>query len=54
MGENESSEKVVLEETGELVPFQPKNVPSFEFPGDFGIPGSDFCIVVSESFESYE
>lgn len=54
MGEKESSEKVVLDELGELVPFQPKKVPSLEFPGDLGITGSAFCIVVSELFESYE
>jgi hypothetical protein len=32
-----SSEKVVVDEAGDVLPPQPKKLPSLEAPGDFGI-----------------
>jgi hypothetical protein len=51
MGEYEFSEKVVVEETGDVVPPHPKKEPSFDVPGDLG---RGFCMVVLESVESFE
>ncbi len=39
MGEIDFSEKVVVEDAGDVLPPQPKKDPSLEAPGDFG---SDF------------
>lgn len=50
IGEKDLSENVVVEDVGEFAP-QPKNEPSLEPPGDFGC---CFCIVVLDSFESFE
>ncbi len=36
MGEIDFSEKVVVEDAGDVLPPQPKNEPSLEAPGDFG------------------
>ena len=36
MGEKDFSEKVVVEDAGDVFPPQPKKDPSLEVPGDFG------------------
>ncbi len=36
MGEIDFSEKVVVDDAGDVLPPQPKNEPSVEAPGDFG------------------
>lgn len=58
MGEYCFSEKLVLEETGDVFPCvvwppppQPKNEPSLEPPGDFK---GDLCMVAAVSVESFE
>ena len=51
MGDIDFSEKVVVEEAGDVLPPQPKKDPSLEAPGDFG---SAFWMVVLESFDSLE
>jgi hypothetical protein len=51
MGDIDFSEKVVVEEAGDVLPPQPKKDPSLEAPGDFG---SAFWMVILESFDSLE
>jgi hypothetical protein len=36
IGEKDFSEKVVIDEAGDVLPPQPKKDPSLEAPGDFG------------------
>lgn len=48
IGEYDLSEKLVVEEAGDIAPPHPKNDPSLEAPGDLG----NFCMVALESFDS--
>ena len=49
-GENDLSENVVVVDTGDALPPQPKNVPSLVAPGDFG----KGLFVISEPCDSFE
>jgi len=52
MGENSFSEKLDVEDAGDVLPPQPKKEPSFEAPGDFC--GDLLLTVVLLSFVSFE
>lgn len=54
IGEYDFSEKVVVDELGDVVPPQLKKDPSLEAPGDLGKFGNGFCMVLLESLDSFE